>query len=58
MQKYPSERNSSLAGVVACLGGDRALTASIITQDTVNASEAYWMDRDAFGLCMNWVMGD
>ncbi len=57
VEKYPSERNSSLAGVVACLGGDRALTASIITQDTVNASEAYWMDRDAFGLCMNWVMG-
>ena len=54
---YPGEKNSNMAAVLACLGGDRELTRElVIRREVVQSSNAYWMDKDAYNLCFNWAV--
>lgn len=55
IKNYPGARNSNMASALACLGGDRQITRLAISHDSVGKSVGYWMDPDAYGLCMRWV---
>lgn len=57
MSAYPIDTNRETATFLACLGGDRELTRTMLAVDDGMTNQAIWIDRDAKNLCRSWARG-
>lgn len=52
---YPTTENVNIAALMACLGGDRAMTRTFLHHEKFNPYGQIWTDPDALPLCWSWA---
>jgi hypothetical protein len=57
MSAFADRANRDRSSLLACLGGDRALTKTMMAVDDGMVNQAIWIDRDAKDLCKSWARG-
>jgi len=53
--RYPVGTHRNAGAVMACLAGDRAMTAELLWDDKFIPISNFWQDPDALGYCRNWA---
>lgn len=54
LSSFPDMRNRSLAGALACLGGDRELTRLILHDYSFRPDAEYWSTPGSLDVCSHW----
>lgn len=52
---YPTTENVNIAALMACLGGDRAMTRAFLHHEMFKPYGQIWKDPDALPLCFSWA---
>lgn len=55
VKSYPTLEHLNAAALMACLGGDRAMTRAILRNKKFTPAQRFWQDKDAMELCYGWA---